>query len=435
MGTLRAACASSPPWPSAAPASPRRRQRGGRRPGTRWVASRKAEARRRRADRRSRGRPGGLPLGRAVEALLAATARRASVGCRRDGVDAAPVVVVSHCWEGAGHPDPGGRTLGSVAAELGRQFATFVAWGFGDVGVFIDWASIYQDTVEFERTESEAASAERAIGAMPMLFAHRESTVLLIADRSRLEPPRVHRGWPFYEETLTKLFKEAPPPKRYKLPEGPTHLWPKVLRVSDDADPLANDWKAQGPPIAPTEFHAHMTKKVFGREGDREKLLTGYRTTIEHGFSGLERLGLSRRGWSDADVIAFSVAIKEVECPHVTELDLSANDFTAKGVEAVGAAIAAGALHSLRVLDLSDCSGMKSVPETIAQLAERRCSSSTGIASPRSQATLPRWRGSSCTSRTARSCSPMPRRSRCCRTACRSWRTRKRNDPATTRAV
>ena len=131
----------------------------------------------------------------------------------RDGVGAAPVVVTSHCWVSPTVADPSGETLAKVAEELARQMPLYEAWGFADVGVFFDWASLYQDTVDITRTAEQDAICQRAIHQMPLLFAHKLSTTFLITD-ARVEPPRVTRAWPFYEETLVKLFKEAPPPKR-----------------------------------------------------------------------------------------------------------------------------------------------------------------------------------------------------------------------------
>ena len=293
----------------------------------------------------------------------------ATKGAEKDRIAAAPVVVISHCWEEKESPDPAGTTLQAFAAELGRQMPAYAAWGFDDVGVFFDWSSCFQDTVDVVRTAQQTASFERAVEAMPMLYAHRQSTVFLVADQ-KVEPPRASRGWPFYEECLTKLFKEAPPPKRYRLPEaGPTHLWPKVVRIGEDvAEAQLGGYKAQGPPVAPTNFMQAMATKVFSRQADRDVVLTDYRKTIEHGFSGLDKLLLSRRGWNDDDLEQFAITIKEVECPMVTEVDLSANDMTAKGLDAFGNAVANGALHSLTSLSLSDCSGLLNLPDTLAQL-------------------------------------------------------------------
>ena len=41
----------------------------------------------------------------------------------------------------------------------------FEAWGFGDVGVFFDWSSIYQETVDASRTaEQEERHDHRVVG-------------------------------------------------------------------------------------------------------------------------------------------------------------------------------------------------------------------------------------------------------------------------------
>ena len=52
----------------------------------------------------------------------------------------------------------------------------------------------------------------------------------------------------------------------------------------------------------------------------------------------------------------------------VREVDFSANDMTAKGLECFGNAVAAGALHSLESLNLCDCSGLLTLPDALAQL-------------------------------------------------------------------
>ena len=289
-------------------------------------------------------------------------------GAEKDNIDAAPIVVTSHCWEERESPDPHGFTLKSIGNELGKQMGVFNSWGFDDVGVFFDWSCVYQDTVDVIRTPEQEKEAEKAIESMALLYAHRLTTVYLVTDQRHLDPPRNNRGWPFFEECLTKLFKEAPPPKRYRLPNGvgPTTMWQKVIRIGDDELGGLH----QGPPLAPTRFLKEMANKVFSKPSDRNLLLSDYRKTISHGFSGLEKLKLARRGWNDADLAEFAVTLKEVECPQVVEMDLSANDMTAKGVEALGVAVKGGAIHSLESLNLSDCSGVTVLPANLAELKQ-----------------------------------------------------------------
>ena len=134
------------------------------------------------------------------------------------------------------------------------------------------WPCVPQDTVDVVRSAEQDASFERAMEAMPLLFANRQTTVFLIYGE-KVQPPRSARGWPFYEESLTRLFKEAPPPRRYRLPDGgQAHMWPKVVRIGGD-DELELYSRAQGPPIAPMRFLTELSGRVFTRPADREVVL------------------------------------------------------------------------------------------------------------------------------------------------------------------
>ena len=68
-----------------------------------------------------------------------------------DGV--LPIIAISFCWLTPAHPDPEGKQLEVVAAALEREQAKYASvseWygtsfkGFSEMGVFWDWASIYQ---------------------------------------------------------------------------------------------------------------------------------------------------------------------------------------------------------------------------------------------------------------------------------------------------
>ena len=103
------------------------------------------------------------------------------------GVEAMPVISVCHCWETPTHPDPDGRTLRIVAAELadgGWELGVkgntpagspscglplYRTWGMEEVGVFWDWASLYQAP----RSDAHALAFRRAFADMSLIFAHR----------------------------------------------------------------------------------------------------------------------------------------------------------------------------------------------------------------------------------------------------------------------
>ena len=88
-----------------------------------------------------------------------------------------PIVAVSYCWEGSDAPDPEARTLRTVAMELAGSWnesaeptsglPLFAAWGFDDVGIFVDFCSLYQNK-PVPRTPAQEAAFKRALGQMSM---------------------------------------------------------------------------------------------------------------------------------------------------------------------------------------------------------------------------------------------------------------------------
>ena len=94
--------------------------------------------------------------------------------------DALPIVSVSHCWEGREEPDPEARTLRTVAKALAGEWGEYrrptsglplyARWGFEDVGVFFDFASLYQNKLQ-PRTAEQDAAFKRALGGMSMWYA------------------------------------------------------------------------------------------------------------------------------------------------------------------------------------------------------------------------------------------------------------------------
>lgn len=65
-----------------------------------------------------------------------------------------------------------------------------------------------------------------------------------------------------------------------------------------------------------------------------------------------------------------AMSSRQVACPCVTVLDLSYNDFTGKGMEALGHALSMGALSSVRTLDLSHCTLLRALPDALGELHE-----------------------------------------------------------------
>ena len=113
-----------------------------------------------------------------LERLHAQLTRKDRKG--RETPDALPIVSVSHCWEGREEPDPEARTLRTVAKALAGEWdrygrpasglPCYTAWGFEDVGVFFDFASLYQNKPQ-PRTAEQDAAFKRALGGMSMWYA------------------------------------------------------------------------------------------------------------------------------------------------------------------------------------------------------------------------------------------------------------------------
>ena len=117
-----------------------------------------------------------------LERLHAQLTRKDRLG--QEAPDALPILSVSHCWEGREEPDPEARTLRTVAEALAGEWGDYglnrdipmsglplyAEWGFEDVGVFFDFASLYQNKPQ-PRTAEQDAAFKRALGGMSMWYA------------------------------------------------------------------------------------------------------------------------------------------------------------------------------------------------------------------------------------------------------------------------
>ena len=207
----------------------------------------------------------------------------------RESLDVAPLVLFSHCWETAAHPDPAGHTLLSIATALAGTWEfdeaevrpaggmpVYALWGYDEIGVYIDWCSLYQgrappsapstasppltraastprstprahslaqlpgpplsprgpstprgdaeggagdgaeggacDGPPLVRTAEQEKSYASARARTAHWFAHRKSAVCILRAQQGLLVPRRRRGWPLLEEAAARLIKRPPPP-------------------------------------------------------------------------------------------------------------------------------------------------------------------------------------------------------------------------------
>jgi len=177
---------------------------------------------------------------------------------------------------------------------------------------------------------------------------------------------RSARGWPFYEQRMSCLLKEAKPPGHFRLPgvAGAPGLWAKRI---DFGLPEGVYSRA---PLSPTRFDADLTLKVFTNGADRSVVSELYEATLAAGFASLRELSFPLNLWVDADVFTLLEALQEVPHPNVHTLNLSFNtSLTDDALRMLGSAIRAGALGSLETVYLSGCTLLRTLPPELAQLS------------------------------------------------------------------
>ena len=175
----------------------------------------------------------------------------------RDGV--LPIVVISFCWLTPADPDPEGKQLATIAAALERERAHYTTAngsfkGFDDMGVFWDWASLYQKdpalwapccggptfvapeartaeqaaaaaAYESSRTASEKEGFDFALDkTMDLWYAHQGTTVYMLTklpEGSTREVGYSASGWTTYERCSAE--QSTPPPLACFFPYSQPH--------------------------------------------------------------------------------------------------------------------------------------------------------------------------------------------------------------------
>lgn len=301
-----------------------------------------------------------------------------------DHVDGVPVIAVSHCWEEADCADPHGRTITSVAIKLRAQWRDFAAWGIDDVGVFFDWCSLYQNKPE-RRTLAQDDCFQRALGRMSMWYANHLTCVYIVQGQVGLAVPREMRGWPFYEESLARLFKAAPRHTKYQIhavgntsiwvsltaaersamAKKAAKVWEKVVYVSTDHNEAPIPY-VRGAPTAPSHFASGVRAKTFTNGADAALVISLYEECVRSGFDSIPSMQYPWAMWADAELAAFGDLLAEVPARSATLLKMTQCQMT--HLDPLDAAIHAGALPNLRSMVLSGCQRLKRLPSSLASL-------------------------------------------------------------------
>jgi hypothetical protein len=202
------------------------------------------------------------------------------------------VLVLSHAWMSASHPDPTGITLAALLAHLRT-----LDGGAGG-GVFIDFMSLPQKDAEGKRTDDEQATMGRGLKVMGSLYASLTGTCVL---RQRTVPPApaalaavwndtayLNRGWCSFEHGMARVAAAHVEKAIAQLARHGAAGLPDLIRravhrgklvdiSAGGAAPLADD---EGEPEALLEATvAAIEVSRFTNRGDRaavQRLVMGY---------------------------------------------------------------------------------------------------------------------------------------------------------------
>ncbi len=281
-----------------------------------------------------------------------------------------PIVSVSYAWLTPGDPDPDGKQLRAIASALNSEFFSHKMEAcFDDIGVFWDWASLYQNP----RSDGEYAAFRRALtNSMDLWYAHSQTSVLYMTELPEGTPFGVqkyaNRGWPTYECCSSQLIKR----KRAFGGSG----WEMCVDFSARGGRASH----RDVPYCPAAFRELLKTKKFTNGSDEEMVADLYTRESEAVLAAstelvfdhievrgegarlgsvlrmcihVERLSLKIMGFTDAELAAMAAELGRDTLPCLVSLSLQDNQIGDDGLDSLAAALRRGAMPALRKLTLS----------------------------------------------------------------------------------
>ena len=319
------------------------------------------------------------------------------------------------CWLEPRHPDGDGEQLLLLCTRLKTLFTSFgvlrrsgllgvcQAYGFRDMGVFFDWASLFQKDprmwtpaeliAEEKRTEDQRRAAERYRDSrteahaqatkfaldytMDLWYAHSKTTVVLLTELPKKLPKSFDairtyesRGWTTFERCSAELGKTL------RLQQAG---WPLVIDLGKQRAALRRL------PTTPERMGKLLQERSFTNGADRAQVLALYEKTAravlgsvkELSFVGIpfdpkdpwrspERLGqalnfcvnlkkldLNCTGLTDEHLASVSGVLSSGALPQLEQLFLGLNRLGPRGIEALGSALVSGVAPGLKVMFLA----------------------------------------------------------------------------------
>ena len=270
--------------------------------------------------------------------------------------------------EGSDHPDPEGILLEKIVDAIDTRWADFTrrrggtqSTGVTDMGVFVDWSSLYQTVKDDKaphgkikvrrRSEHEEKVYRDALNDVHMLYAHGLTTVWIMPDaKAPIGPQLLDYGsaWPMFLRLICSLAKPS------NLSEN--NAWPQLLTLGEDTDGIRpgrdEQEKVMRPaPAEPLVFHpGHSLGHL---EGMSEAMIASkWPEILCSALLGMEELDFRRCGWGDEE--ASWLAIILPMCGRLKRLYLSGNKIGNAGASALAGALSSINLRTLEELHLDN---------------------------------------------------------------------------------
>lgn len=259
-----------------------------------------------------------------------------------------PLVVVSHCWHDAPHPDPFGDNLLKLADAITTMRAKELdsrkrAAPEGRFAIFYDWCSLCQKDTNGDRSEGETDAFRAALARMQLLYAHQKTLVYLLTEQpDGWSGPRYEdRGWPSFERTVTMLLKH--------------HSHESWQLIVDAAD---SETRPQ-PPKLPEEFDAMLNDMTFSSGADRELVSELYRQTLTVALGQTRTLRYAGLRWGDDEMVQLVRVLPMCHSLRTLNLKGTHNAYTPKSAELLAALLRRQPPHMRRLKCIGARCGVK----------------------------------------------------------------------------
>ena len=306
---------------------------------------------------------------------------------RKGQKHALPFIALSHVWRDKDHPDPNGETAKLLVRALCTRWHEFEARGVSDLrihahvhanvhthvhtrmhahtharthtrahtrtcthahtqvsdlGVFIDYCSLYQA----RQVKAKVRARSAAFKAIAMWYAHRCTTVWHVSGASGTKLDQSSRGWTCFEMSLANLLKVSN--------TGGDADWPQLVDIS-----LTGHAQTRAPRAVPREplafYSGHEAgDKKYSTPEDRDAIIAPmFRSTTYNIFGGVRELNYADGQWGEEGAAALAVILPL--CVNLFKLTLLRNDVGDDGVRAIAHVLSLGGLRPLIQLNLWGC--------------------------------------------------------------------------------